>query len=153
MALDIGLLRRRGDYGLMTLSQLVSLTGSMATLVAIPFQVYEITGSSLAVGLLGVAKLVPILALALISGSLADAFDRRRMAIGAESGAALSAGVLLWNSTLDAPHLWVIFACAALLAGCYAMLRPPLDALVPQLVAKDELKAAGAVDLDRKSVV
>lgn len=146
VALDVGLLRRRRDFGLMTFSQFVSLTGSMATMVAIPFQVYEITGSSLAVGLLGAAELVPILALALISGSLADAFDRRRLVIAAEAGAALAAAVLLLNATLAQPRLWVIFVCAAVLAGCYAMLRPPLDALVPQLVARDELKAAGAID-------
>ncbi len=146
VALDLGLLRRRRDFGLMTLSQVVSLTGSGATFVAIPFQVYELTGSSLAVGLLGVAELVPMLALALISGSLADAFDRRRMVVGAEAGAALAAGVLLVNSTLAEPRLWVIFVSAALLAGCFAMLRPPLDALVPQLVAREELKAASAVD-------
>ncbi len=146
VALDVGLLRRRRDFGLITLSQMISLTGSMATFVAIPFQVYELTDSSVAVGLLGVAELVPILALALLGGALADAFDRRRLVIAAECGAAVSAGVLLLNSTLADPHLWVIYACAALLAACYALLRPPLDALVPQLVEKDELKAASAVD-------
>ena len=146
VALDVGLLRRRRDFGLLTVSQAISMTGSMATFVAIPFQVYEMTGSSLAVGLLGVAELVPILALALVGGALADAFDRRRLVIGAECGAALAAGVLVLNSTLADPRLWVVFACAVLLAACYALLRPPLDALVPQLVEKDELKAAGAID-------
>lgn len=146
VALDVGLLRRRRDFALMTVSQAISLTGTMATFVAVPYQVYDITESSVAVGLLGVAELVPILALALLGGALADAFDRRRLVIAAEAGAALAAGALAVNSTLEDPHLWVIFACAALLAGCYAMLRPPLDALVPQLVARDELKAAGAID-------
>ena len=146
LALDVGLLRRRRDFGLMTLSQLISLTGSTATFVAIPFQVYELTRSSLAVGLLGVAELIPILALALLGGALADAFDRRRLVIAAEAGAAVAAGALVLNSTLADPHLWVIYACAALLAACYALLRPPLDALVPQLVRKEELKAAGAID-------
>lgn len=146
IALDLGLLRRRRDYGLMTFSQFVSLTGSMATFVAIPFQVYDITGSSLAVGLLGVAELVPVLVLALLGGALADAYDRRRMVIWAELGAALAAAVLALNATLAEPRLWIVYACAAVLAACYAMLRPPLDALVPQLVGKGELKAAGAID-------
>lgn len=130
----------------MTLSQLISLTGSMATFVAIPFQVFEITRSSVAVGLLGVAELLPILVLALVAGTLADAWDRRRLVIAAEGTAALVAAVLLINAQLEDPHLWVIYACAALLAACTAMLRPPLDALVPQLVARDELKAAGGID-------
>jgi MFS family permease len=146
IAVDLGLLRRRRDYGLMTLSQFVSSTGSMASMVAVPFQVYAITHSSVAVGLLGLAELVPILVLALLGGALADSVDRRRLVIAAESGAAFAAGALFWNAALDDPHLWVVYAASALLAACYSMLRPPLDALVPQLVAKDELKAAGAID-------
>lgn len=146
IALDVGVLKRRREFRLITISQFISLTGSTATLVAIPFQVYETTGSSLAVGLLGVAELAPILILALVAGALADAFDRRRLVVGAELGAAVAAGGLLLNSTLADPHLWVVYVCAALLAGCYALLRPPLDALVPQVVAKSELKAAGAID-------
>ena len=146
VALDVGVLKRRREFRLITISQFISLLGSTATFVAIPFQVYEITGSSLAVGLLGVAELAPILVLALLGGALADAFDRRRLVIAAEAGAAVAAGVLLLNSALDEPRLWVIYLCAALLAGCYGLLRPPLDALVPQVVAKHELKAASAID-------
>ena len=146
LAVDLGLLRRRREFRLMTISQFISLLGSMATFVAIPFQVFELTRSSLAVGLLGVAELAPILVLALWGGALADAFDRRRLVVTAEAGAAVAAGVLVLNSTLDDPELWVIYACAALLAACYALLRPPLDALVPQVVARDELKAAGAIE-------
>ena len=146
LALDFGLLRRRRDFALMTFSQLVSLTGSMATFVAIPFQVYAMTGSSVAVGLLGVAELVPVLVLALVAGALADAWDRRRLVIAAEATAATVAAGLLVNAQFEHPVLWVIYLCAALLAACTSMLRPPLDALVPQLVARDELKAAGGID-------
>ena len=130
----------------MTISQSVSITGSEMSLVAIPFQVYEITGSSLAVGLLGVVEFVPILALALVGGALADSFDRRKLAFRAEAAAAVGAAVLLGNSLLDEPRLWVIYVCAALMAACYAILRPPLDALVPQVVETSELKAASAID-------
>jgi MFS family permease len=146
IAVDVGLLRRRREFRLMTISQAVSITGSEMSLVAIPFQVYEITGSSLAVGLLGVVEFVPILALALIGGALADAFDRRKLTMGAEAAAAVGAAALLGNSLLDRPRLWVIYVCAALIAACYAILRPPLDALVPQVVERGELKAAGAID-------
>jgi MFS family permease len=146
IVLDVGVLRRRREFRLITISQFVSLLGSTATFVAIPFQVFEMTRSTLAVGLLGVADLLPILLLALVGGALADAFDRRRLVIAAEAGAAVAAGVLVLNSTLEDPRLWVVYACSAVLAGCYGLLRPPLDALVPQVVAKDELKAAGAID-------
>ena len=71
---------------------------------AMPFQAYELTGSSLAVGLLGVAEFAPILVLALVGGALADAFDRRRLVQIAEVGAAVVAGALLVNATLADPH-------------------------------------------------
>ena len=146
IAVDMGLLRRRREFRLMTISQAISLTGSMASFVAVPFQVFELTDSSVAVGLLGVAELLPILVLALLAGALADAFDRRKLALRAELGAALAALILCANAQLDDPHLWVIYVCAALLAACYALLRPPMDAMVPQVVAPEELKAASAID-------
>jgi MFS family permease len=145
VAVDIGLLRRRRDFGLLVLGQTVSEAGSMATFVAVPFQVFERTGSSLAVGLLGVAEFAPIIVLALVGGALADAFDRRRLVQVAEVGAALAAGALLVNAALPDPQLWVLYLCAALMAAFTAVRRPPLDALIPRLVERDELKAASAL--------
>jgi MFS family permease len=145
VAVDIGLLRRRRDFGLLVLGQTVSEAGSMATFVAVPFQVYGLTGSSLAVGLLGVAEFAPIIVLALVGGALADAFDRRRLVQIAEVGAGMVAGALLVNATLAHPHVWVLYVCAALMAAFTAVRRPPLDALVPRLVERDELKAASAL--------
>ena len=145
VAVDIGLLRRRRDFGLLVLGQSVSEAGSMATFVAVPFQTYDLTGSSLAVGLLGVAEFAPIIVLALVGGALADAFDRRRLVQIAEVGAAFVAAALLVNATLAHPHVWVLYVCAALMAAFTAVRRPPLDALVPRLVERDELKAASAL--------
>jgi MFS family permease len=145
VAVDLGLLRRRREFGLLVLGQTISEAGSMATFVAVPFQAYELTGSSLAVGLLGVAEFAPIIVLALVGGALADAFDRRRLVQLAEVGAAVAAGLLLLNATLEHPHLWVLYVCSSLLAAFTAVRRPPLDALIPRLVERDELKAASAL--------
>ncbi len=145
VAIDAGLLRRRRDFGLLVLGQTISEAGSMATFVAVPFQAYELTGSSLAVGLLGVAEFVPVIFLALVGGALADAFDRRRLVQIAEVGAAVVAGALLVNAVLPDPQLWVLYACSAFMAGFTALRRPPLDALIPRLVERDELKAASAI--------
>ena len=146
VAIDAGLLRRRREFRLLVIGQAVSEVGSMLTFVAVPFQVYELTGSSLAVGLLGIAEFAPILVLALIGGALADAFDRRRLVQIAEVGAAVVAGVLVLNAALPDPQTWLLYVCAALLAAFTALRRPPLDALVPRLVERDELKAAAAVE-------
>jgi MFS family permease len=146
VAVDAGLLRRRRDYRLLVAGQFVSLAGSQLTFVAVPFQTFQITRSSLAVGLLGVAEFAPILVLALVGGALADAFDRRRLVALAEGGAAVVALVLVGNALLPDPHLWVLYVAAALMAAFTALRRPPLDALVPQLVERDELKASAAID-------
>jgi MFS family permease len=146
VAFDAGLLRRRRDYRLLVAGQFVSLAGSELTFVAVPFQTFQLTGSSLAVGLLGVAEFVPILVLALVGGALADAFDRRRLVAIAEGGAAIVAALLVVNALLPEPHLWALYAGAALIAAFTALRRPPLDALAPQLVERDELKAVAAID-------
>jgi MFS family permease len=145
VAVDVGLLRRRRDYRLLVAGQAISDLGSMITLVAIPVQTYQITGSSVAVGLLGVAEFVPILVLALVGGALADSFDRRRLVMVAEVGALLVVAGLVGNALLPEPQLWVLFVAAALIAACTAIRRPPLDALMPRLVEREELKSASAL--------
>jgi MFS family permease len=145
VALDAGLLRRRREYRLLIAGQVTSELGSMVTFVALPYECFRLTHSTVAVGLLGAAEFVPILVLALVGGALADAFDRRRLIQLAEVGALVACAALVVNATLDDPHVWVLFAASALMAACTAIRRPPLDALVPRLVERDELKAASAL--------
>src|SRR4051794_2430564 len=128
----------------------VSLLGGEFTQVALFIQVFTLTDSSLAVGLLGAAEFVPIVALALIGGALADAFDRRRLIFGAELASALISVVLLVNAFLG--HLWILYFAAAAFRAAQAVLRPPLDALLPRLVERDELKAASAISWSLASV-
>src|SRR3954469_7609753 len=128
----------------------VSLLGGEFTQVALFIQVFTLTDSSLAVGLLGAAEFVPIVALALIGGALADAFDRRRLIFGAELASALISVVLLVNAFLG--HLWVLYFAAAAFRAAQAVLRPPLDALLPRLVERDELKAASAISWSLSNV-
>ena len=139
VALDVGLLRRRREFRRLTLGQFVSMIGAQMTFVALPVQCYALTHSTFAVGMLGVAEFVPILLLALVGGALADAFDRRRLIALAEVGALIVALGLVANALLDHPAVWVLFAGAALSAACDALRRPPLDALEPRLVERDEL--------------
>ena len=151
LLLDPTPLRGR-EFRLLFLGQLVSFFGSMITFVALPFQMYDLTGSTLAVGALGICEFVPILAVALVSGALADAFDRRLLVVFSELGSAVFMAVLLGNALLDEPQAWVLFVCAAVLAGFYALLRPPLDSLVPRVVPREQLKAAMALEWVRGNV-
>lgn len=145
-AVDVGPLRRHRDYRLLYAGQLVSFFGTMITYVAIPYQAYALTHSPLAVGLFGIVQLVPLLLLAFVGGALADAFDRRRLVLVTEFSLAALSGVLLVNALLPHPALWVLYVVAALAAGMDALQRPSLDALLPRLVERDELAAAGALN-------
>ena len=96
----------------------------MITYVAIPYQAYQLTGSSLVVGLLGLAELVPLLVTAFVGGALADAFDRRRMMQITELALAAASAALVGNALLPHPQLWVLFVLAALMAMLDGLQRP-----------------------------
>ncbi len=150
--IDVGPLRRRRDFRLLFIGQGVSFFGSMITYVAIPYQAYQLSGSSLVVGLLGLAELVPLLAAAFIGGALADAFDRRRLMQLTELSFAAASLVLVANALLPHPELWVLFVMSALLATLDGLQRPSLDALTPRLVERDEVIAAGALASFRMTI-
>jgi MFS family permease len=145
-AIDMGPLRRHRDFRFLFVGQAASFFGSMVTYVALPFQTYQLTHSTLAVGLLSLAEFVPLMIMAFIGGALSDAFDRRRMVQIAELGSGLGIGILLVNALLSHPRTWVLFAVAPILAALYGIFRPSLDAMVPRLVTKEELPAASALE-------
>jgi MFS family permease len=124
----------------------------MITSVALPYQVYLLTHSSLAVGLLGLVEIVPILLLAFLGGALADAHDRRRMVQLTEVSLALMSGVLMVNASLPHPQLWLVYVIAAALPGLDSLQTPSLSALLPRLVDHDEILAAGALNSLRGTV-
>jgi MFS family permease len=145
-AIDVGPLRRHRDFRFLFAGQALSFFGSEVTYVALPFQVYELTGSTLAVGLLSLAEFVPLMVMAFVGGALSDAFDRRRMVQLAELGSGVGVAVLLVNALLPHPRVWVLFAVSPALAALYGVLRPSLDALPPRLVTREELPAAAALE-------
>jgi MFS family permease len=146
VAIDTGPLRRHREFRLLYIGQAVSFAGSMITYVAIPYQVYDLTGSTLVVGLLGVAELVPLLGTALLGGALADAHDRRRLVLLADSTLLLLALLLVANALLADPHVWLLFVVAAGMSAAGGLQRPPLDAMLPRLVPREELPAASALE-------
>ena len=150
--IDITPLRRHRDFRLLFIGRLVSFFGSMITVVAVPYQVYQLTHSVLLVGLLGLAELAALIGFAMLGGALADAADRRNMVLLSEAGLMVGSLLLAGNSLLSEPLLWLIFFIAALQGAFDALQRPSLDALLPRLVERDELAAAGALGSLRGTV-
>jgi len=145
LRIDVAPLRSSREFRLLFIGQGVSFFGSMVTYVALPFQAYRISHSSLIVGLLSLAELIPLLITAFVGGALADSIDRRRMVWVTESAMCLAVGTLVMNSLLSHPQLWVLFVVAFSAAGIGGLQRPSLDAMVPRLVSKEQLPAASAV--------
>jgi len=143
---DLTPLRIYPQFRLLFAGGLVTSMGSMITYVAIPYQVAEITGSYVAVGLIGLAELVPLVVFGLYGGSLADRLDKRRVVIAGEVAAFLLAGVLAINAVLPEPRLAVIYVVAMLFAAVDGLQRPSLDAILPRVVSHEDLSAAGALN-------
>jgi MFS family permease len=149
--MDFRPLVRHRDYRWLFAAQFVSTMGTMVTYVALPYQVYRLTKSSLAVGLLGAVELVPLLLTAFVGGAIADAVDRRRVVLATDVGLAAGCALLIVNALVARPMVWPLFAAAAWMVALSGLQRPSLEAMTPRLVDKDELAAAAALGTLRGS--
>jgi MFS family permease len=149
---DITPLRRYRDFRLLFIGRLVSGFGNMITFVAVPYQVYQLSHSTLLVGSLGLVELAALIVFAMLGGAMADATDRRSMVLLSEAGLMIGSLLMAANSWLSHPTLWLIFGVALLWGSLDALQRPSLDAMLPRLVERDELAAAGALSSLRGTV-
>jgi MFS family permease len=142
---------RNRDYRFLYAAQFVSFIGTMVTYVALPYQMYRLTGSSFSVGLLGLVELVPLLATAFVGGVMADAVDRRRIAIATDVALAAGSATLAVIATrgASAPLLYLVAAWMSAVSG---LQRPAIESLLPRLIAKHELPAAASLAVVRGSI-
>ena len=146
IAVDIRPLRESRDFRRLWFGTGISAIGSQITTVAIPFQLYAETRSTLLVGLLGIAALVPLLVVPIYGGAVADAVDRRRMLLLSDLALLAVTGALVGNVLLPSPSVWFLFVAEALGTAAYGFQRPARNALTPRLVRDDQLLAAIAVE-------
>lgn len=131
LAVDLAPLRDSVPYRALWIGQVVSLIGTQMRLVAVPFQVFELTGSTVAVGLIGLVEVVPLIVFSIIGGALADAFDRRKIIAFATVGLMLDAVALAVLSFSGDASLWSIYALTAVGSTFAAIDRPASSAMVP----------------------
>ena len=146
---DLAPLKRAGDFRLLYFGQLISGFGSALTYVVLPIQMYQLTQSTVMVGLIGVAEFVPMLLVAFFGGALADHFNRRALLLHCDS---LMAGVLTLltvNALMPHPHVMLLFVAAALLAALNSVQRPAIEAMTPQLILSEEMIAVSALNAIR----
>jgi MFS family permease len=143
--IDLGPLRASREFRLLFAGMAVSDVGTEITYVVIPFQVYQLTHSTLAVGLLGLCDLVPLLFMPVIGGMVADALERRRMVLVANALLTLLSLALVWNALLPEPRLWVLYVVATLGAALYGLSSPAVRAWPARLLDAELLPSAYAL--------
>lgn len=143
---DVTPLRESSRFRYIYLGQILASFGRQAMVVAVPYQVYLLTDSTLAVGALGLAQVVPLLAVSLVGGAVADAFDRRKLLVVGQLVLVLIALGLAFNSTLDAPAVWPLFVLSGANAAAGAVINPARMAAIPALLRRDSLPAGFALN-------
>ena len=123
----------------------LSQIGAQVTVMAVGLEVYHLTGSTFAVGLLGIFALVPTILLGLYGGALADAFDRKKVALAAAAVTVVGTGGLVLHSILGLTSTVVLYVLAAVTAAGASMSAPVRMAIIPRLVGNDLLPAANAL--------
>jgi MFS family permease len=144
---DLSPLRESGPFRYVFIGQAVSVVGTQVTQVAVPLQVFQLTHSSLYVGLVGVASLVPLVVLGLYGGAIADAVNRRTMLICTSLGSGLVSTVLLLQAAFGVNQLWLLYICVVLQSSFFALDYPARRAIMPQLLGRDRLAAANTLSM------
>ena len=138
-------LRVSRDFRRLWAGQAVSFIGSMITSAALPYQVFHATGSSLDVGLLGVAQLAPLLLFSVVGGAFADSIDKRRLLLGVNAAALCVSAALAVNASLDHPQVWLLYVLGATSSGIFAVTYPTTRSLLPMLLGEELRPAAYAL--------
>ncbi|MGC8481732.1 MAG: MFS transporter [Acidimicrobiales bacterium] len=145
LLIDLSPLRISRDFRQLFIGQLVSGLGDQITVVAVGYEVFRLTHSSLQVGLVSIAQLVPLLAVSILGGPLVDLIDRRRLLIWCFVCAGLASGAITLDALRAHPALWPFYVFTALEAGFSALTKPSQNAAIPSMVRPEKLTAAFGV--------
>ena len=146
LTIDLGPLRRYPAFRRLFIGQTVSTFGSEIAAVAAPFQLFQLTHSTLQVGLLSLCELFPFLTLTIVGGAIADAVDRRRLLFVTEVLLALVAVGFAANASLAHPRVWAIYVLVTLAMSIFSLGVAGMNSVIPRLVERDELAAANAIE-------
>jgi MFS family permease len=146
LAVDLTPLRTSRDFRLLWVGEIVSEAGHQVTRVAIYVQIFQLTGSAAAVGLVGLVELVPLVLASVIGGTVVDAVDRRKLLLVTQFALAGAAGLLLVTALSDSPPVALVYVGAGLAAGVSGIASPTRSAMTPRLVPADQVPAAIALN-------
>lgn len=139
LSLDVTPLKQNSNYRWLYTGQFISVFGSMITYVAIPFEMYEITGSTFHVGMLGIVQLIPLVIFGFWGGALADSVDRRKMVLITDICGGIGTLLLALFAYSGTKSFVLLYILAGFVAICKGLERPSLEALTQQLIKKEDI--------------
>ncbi|MFZ2527575.1 MAG: MFS transporter [Rhodococcus sp. (in: high G+C Gram-positive bacteria)] len=138
---------RNPDYRRLWWAGVVTTIGAQLSVVAVPQQIYEITGSSAYVGLTGVFGLVPLVVFGLWGGALADVMDRRRLLTVTTIGLGVTSLMLWAQAAAGLNNVWVLLGLFALQQAFFAVNQPTRAAIIPRLLPAGQIAAATSLNM------
>jgi len=144
---DLRPLRHSADFRRLWFGQSVSQLGQQMTAVTIAYQVYVLTGSSFAVGLVGLYAVVPLVAFGLYGGALVDSFDRRTVILATALGLWVCSGVLVVQASVGLSSVGLLYAVVAVQSALFAVNNPARQAIIPKLLPRELLAPANALTM------
>ncbi|MBD2759328.1 MFS transporter [Yimella sp. cx-573] len=128
-------------------TNIVTVIGAQLTVVAVPAQIYQMTGSSAYVGLTGLFGLVPLVVFGLYGGALADAMDRRRLLTITTGGLIVTSALFFVQAALGMRNVWLLLVLFAVQQAFFAVNQPTRSAIYPRLVPLSQLPAANSLNM------
>jgi MFS family permease len=146
LAVDLTPLRKYPEFRRLWFAQGVSFIGTEIAEVALFYQVYQLTGSTLAVGLIALTHLVPLLTLTVIGGAIADAFDRGRLMLLQQTGMVIGSLGLAANAAVAHPRVWPLYLFQLVISASFSLGVGAQRSMTPQLVDEEHFMSASALN-------
>ncbi|MEO6165779.1 MAG: MFS transporter [Candidatus Binatia bacterium] len=143
---------RHRDFRLFWIGLLLSSVGSQFTTVAMAWQIYELTNSPLQIGLIGLVRAVPQVAMLLFGGLLADAMDRRRLMIATQASLFVVSGTLAFLTMTGSVTSLTLYGITVFLALFSSLEAPSRHAIVTNLVPAEDLPRAMAISSTQRQI-
>jgi MFS family permease len=138
---------RNPHYRRLWSANIITVIGAQLTVVAVPAQIYAITGSSAYVGLTGLFGLVPLVVFGLWGGALADVFDRRTILVSTTVGLIATSALFWVQAALDVGNVWLLLWLFAVQQAFFAVNQPTRSAVLPKLLPARQLPAANSLNM------
>jgi len=145
-ALDLTPIQRYPAFRRLWFGQGISFIGTEIAEVALAYQMYQLTGSKLAVGLISLTHLIPLLTLTVIGGAIADAVDRSRLMLVQQLGMVVGSVGLAANAATDNPRIWALYVSQLIISSSFSIGVGAQRSMTPQLVDESNFMAASALN-------